>query len=113
MSLMAVQRAMTETSHLLVKRQREPGVRRTTEILVEASLSIGKEDHPEKVQLSILTTVEAAPSLTIVSSPSAVNTLQVHNKFGGSTPSPADIESAKLRGTISYLESGMGLLRQS
>jgi hypothetical protein len=64
---------------------------------VEAGLSTDKDGHRGKVQLSIFTTVNAATHLTIVSSPSAMGTLDVHNKFGESTPSPRAIKSANLR----------------
>jgi hypothetical protein len=75
----------------------------------EAGFSIENDGHPGKVQLSIFTTVEAATRLTIVSGPSAMGTLHVHNKFGESTPSQEDIKSAKLRGKMVYGESRMGL----
>jgi hypothetical protein len=49
--------------------------------------------------------VEAAIHLTIVSRPSAMGALQVHNKFGKPTPSPEDIQS----GEVVYVDSRTGL----
>ena len=75
----------------------------------EAGFSINDDGHPGKLQLSLFEAVDAATHLTLVSSTSALGTLHVHNKFGESTPSAADVRSAKsLRKTV-FVESRTGL----
>src|SRR5579863_307975 len=71
----------------------------------EAGFAIDKDGQPGKVQLSIFETINAATHLEIASSPSAIGTLHVHNRYGVSTPSPGDIRSAKLLREVVYVES--------
>jgi len=75
----------------------------------EAGFSINKDGSPGKVQLSILSTVNAATHLDIASTPSAIGSLHVHNRFGKPTTSPGDIKAAESRGELVYVESRMGL----
>lgn len=75
----------------------------------EAGFSIDKDGRPGKVQLSLFATVDAATHLDIASSPSALGTLHVHNRFGKPTPSPEDIHSAEMWGQTIYVESRTGL----
>jgi hypothetical protein len=75
----------------------------------EAGFWIDAEGRSGKVQLSIFQTVNAATHLSLIASQSALGTLHVHNKFGKSTPSPDDIESAKKWGKPIYVESRTGL----
>ena len=75
----------------------------------ETGFSIDKDGQPGKVQLSILATADAATHLRIASSSSALGTLHVHNKFGEPTPSPGDIQSARMLGKLLYVESRTGL----
>jgi hypothetical protein len=75
----------------------------------EAGFSISNDGRPGKVQLSLFLTSNAATHLVIASDSSALGTLHVHNRFGESTPSLEDIESAKfLRKTV-FVESRTGL----
>lgn len=75
----------------------------------EAGFSINNNGRPSKVQLSLFSTSNAATHLVIASDSSALGTLHVHNRFGESTPSAEDIESAKfLRKTV-FVESRTGL----
>ena len=75
----------------------------------EAGFSIGSDGQPGKVQLSIFETVNAATHLEIASTPFAIGTLHVHNRYGVSTPSPGDIKSARLLREVVYVESRTGL----
>lgn len=75
----------------------------------ETGFSFDQHGHPGKVQLSILPTVDAPTHLSLVSSPSALGTLHVGNRFGESTPSLGDLQSAKLWGKVIYVESRTGL----
>ena len=75
----------------------------------ETGFAIDKDGTPGKVQLSILAPVNAATHLDIASSPFAIGSLHVHNKFGKPTPSPEDIKAAESRGELVYVESRMGL----
>jgi hypothetical protein len=75
----------------------------------EAGFSINNDGRPGKVQLSLFSTSNAATHLVIASNASALGTLHVHNRFGESTPSTEDIDSAKsLRKTV-FVESRTGL----
>lgn len=75
----------------------------------EAGFSIDREGQPGKVQLSLFETVNAATHLNIASNASALGTLHVHNRFGKSTPSPEDVQSARTWRQTIYVESRTGL----
>lgn len=75
----------------------------------EAGFSIDHEGQPGRVQLSLFSTVNAATHLEIASSASALGTLHVHNRYGKSTPSPEDVQSARAWRQTIYVESRSGL----
>jgi hypothetical protein len=75
----------------------------------EAGFSIGMDGHPGRVQLSVFEPAKAATHLRLVSDVAALGTLHVHNRFGESTPSPEDVEQAKVFGKVLYVESRTGL----
>jgi hypothetical protein len=75
----------------------------------EAGFSINNDGSPGKLQLSLFAASHAATHLSIASDSSALGTLHVHNRFGEPTPSPGDIESAKLLRKTVFVESRAGL----